>query len=116
MYIAAIEKVVTEYAGCTIRDLQQLTEVSDLHKSVVDAVDDAVRNITRIEDDLRANINTAQRDLRTAVAQLDAGYAINPCGILQNTSREIDMLAARRADAYTRLTAACRAAAALPCR
>jgi hypothetical protein len=114
MYISATEKAIAENAGLAVKDLEDFAAVSDLHEIAVDGVTAAARTIHAIEDDLRAKIKAARRDLDTAEAALDAGYAINPCGVLQSTATMIDMLAARRADAYTRLMAACRTVAALP--
>jgi hypothetical protein len=114
MYVSATEKAIAENAGLAVGDLRRFAEISDLHGHVADAVIDAARLITRIEDDLRARIGAARRDLDRADAALTAGEAINERGVLQYTATEIDMLAARRADAYTRLAAACRTATALP--
>ena len=114
MPISAIEKTVTEHTGMTMSDLEHLATISDLHQTAVDHMRSAARAITSIEDQLRAAISSARRDLDTAWAALDAGYSINPGGILQSTGHEIDLLAARRHDAYARLVAACRTAAALP--
>lgn len=114
MHNERIEKAVKEYAGMSISDLRRLAGVSDLHQTAADAVSDTIRVITGIEDDLRSKITWARRDLQTAADALDAGYALNPCGVLQTNGHEIDILAARRDDAYTRLRAACRTAAALP--
>jgi hypothetical protein len=97
-----------------IGDLRRFTETSDLHHAVADSVIEAARTITRIEENLREKINTGRRDLDTAQAALGAGQWINPSGILQDTGRVIDTLAARRQNAYQHLTAVCRIAAALP--
>jgi hypothetical protein len=113
MYISAIEKAIAENAGLAVGDLHRFAAISDVHQMVVDGVIEAARTITRIEDDLLAKMEAARRDLDTAEAALEAGYSINPCGVLQATATMIDMLAARRQDAYARLTAACRTAAAL---
>ena len=110
----AIEKAVKEYSGMPISGLRRFAGVSDLHDIAADAVSDAIRVITGIEDDLRSKITWAQRDLQTAADALGAGYALNPCGVLHTNGHEIDILAARRDDAYARLKAACRTAAALP--
>ena len=114
MFINTTEKAVIENAGLAISDLEHFAETSDLHQLTVDTVSDAARNVIRIEDELRAEIKRAQHDLQAATDALDARYQINPRGVLQNTAREIDTLAARRADAYTHLTAVCRTVTALP--
>jgi hypothetical protein len=114
MYVSATEKAIAENAGLAIDDLSRFAEISDLHGQVADEVIETARLITRIEDDLHAKISAARRDLDRADAALMAGEAINERGVLQYTATEIDMLAARRADAYTRLAAACRTATALP--
>jgi hypothetical protein len=98
----------------TVSDLYAFAEISNVHEIAVDGVTDAARTIARIEDDLRAKIKAARRDLDVAEAVLDVGHSINPCGVLQSTGTMIDMLAARRQDAYARLVGACRTAAALP--
>lgn len=113
MYISTVEKQIAENAGLAVPDLREFAEISDVHQTVVDGVIEAARTITRIEDDLLAKMKAARRDLDTAEAALDAGHAINPCGVLQATGAMIDMLAARRQDAYARLADACRTAAAL---
>jgi hypothetical protein len=114
MYVSVTEKAITENAGLAIADLSRFAEISDLHGHVADEVIETARLITRIENDLHAKISAARRDLDRADAALTAGEAINERGVLQYTATEIDMLAARRADAYTRLAAACRTATALP--
>ncbi|WP_395108072.1 hypothetical protein [Actinomadura sp. SCN-SB] len=114
MYISDMERTVIANAGLTIGDLGHFAEASALHHAVIDTVIEAARTITRIEEDLREKINTGRRDLDTAQAALDAGQWLNPSGILQDTGRMIDTLAARRQDAYRHLTAVCRTAAALP--
>jgi hypothetical protein len=114
VYAAAIEKIITETAGMTIGDLGPVAEISDLHAVSVDNLTGAARMITDIEDQLRVKISAVRRDLDTAQAALAAGYSINPGGIMHYAATEIDMLAARRHDAYIALIAACRAVAALP--
>jgi hypothetical protein len=114
MYVSTYEKAIIKNAGLTVGDLEDFSKISDLHEHAADEVIDAARLITRIEDHLRAKIQQARRDLDRADAALTASEAINEMGILQFTATEIDMLAARRADAYARLTAACRTATALP--
>jgi hypothetical protein len=114
MYVSATEKAIAGNAGLAVGDLARFAEISDLHGHVADGVIEAARAITRIEDDLRVKISAARRDLDRADAALTAGEAINERGVLQYTATEIDMLAARRADAYIRLAAACRTATALP--
>ncbi|GLY79184.1 hypothetical protein [Actinoallomurus iriomotensis] len=113
VYVSDQEAWIITNAGLTVDDLEQFSEISDLHACAADGVIIAARLITRIEDDLRAKIEQAYRDLECADAALTAGEAINGRGVLEYTATEIDMLAARRADAYTGLAAACRTAAAL---
>jgi hypothetical protein len=110
----AIEKTIKEYARMSASDLDTFARISDLHQVTADAISDIVRVITSIEENLRSKISWAQRDLQTAADALDAGHEINPCGVLQTNGQQIDVLAARRDDAYARLKAACRTAAALP--
>lgn len=114
MYVSQAEREIIKNAGFEVNDLDAFAAISELHETAVDGATEAARNITRIEDDLRAKIAAAERDLRNAEEALDAGYAINPHGVLQSTAAMIDMLAARRHDAYARLQAACRTAATLP--
>lgn len=114
MHIGEAEKKVIENTGFAIPDMKRVAEISDLHEVVLDAVADAARTVARIEEDLRAAISSARRDFNAAEAALNAGTAINERGILQGTATEIDILAARRHDAYARLTVACRTAALLP--
>src|SRR5947209_7520941 len=106
----AIEKAIKEFARMSASDLDTFARISDLHQVTADAISDIVRVITSIEENLRSKISWAQRDLQTAP---DAGHEINPCGVLQTNGQQIDVLAARRDDAYARLKAACRTAAAL---
>ena len=114
MYISATEKAIAANSGLTVGNLEVFAEISDLHGHVADAVIDAARLIAHIEHDLRAKISAARRDLDRADAALMAGEAINERGVLQYTATEVDMLAARRADAYGRLAAVCRIATAPP--
>lgn len=114
MYIEEGETAITESAGCRIPDIERIAGISDLHAIVIAGAAEAARTVARIEEALRAAIATARRDLDAAEAALNARTAINERGILQGTATEIDTLAARRHDAYARLTAACRTAAALP--
>lgn len=114
MYIGETEKAIIEIADCTIPDMERIAQISDLHEIVIDAAAEAARTVARIEEALRAAITSARRDLDAAEAALNARTAINERGILQGTATEIDILAARRHDAYARLTVACRTATALP--
>jgi hypothetical protein len=114
MYIREAEKKAIENTGFSIPDIKQLAEISDLHEAVIDGVIDAARTAARIEQNLRTVIANARRALDAAEAALNAGTPINERGILQATATEIDILAARRLDAYVRLTMACRTAALLP--
>ncbi|GLY86048.1 hypothetical protein [Actinoallomurus iriomotensis] len=113
MYVSDQEEKVITKAGLAVGDLRQFAELGEFHACAADGVIAAARLITRIEDDLRGKIQQARRDLECADAALTAREAINGHGVLQSTATEIDVLTARRADAYTRLAAACRTAAAL---
>lgn len=114
MYIGETEKAIIESTDYVIPDIEHVAEISALHEIAIDGAAEAARAVARIEEALRAAITTARRDLDTAEAALNARAAINERGVLQDTAAEIDILAARRHDAYARLAAACRTAAALP--
>lgn len=99
----ALETTIKEITGMTTGELREWAKTGPLQQATADEVTEAVRLINRIEEDLQHQIATARRDLDLASADLAAGHHINESGILQSTGTKIEMLAARRKDAYSRL-------------
>src|SRR5688500_18328084 len=60
---------------------------------------DAARRLSELEENLRRRVDSAAGVLNRVTATLDAGQSSNPHGVLQATGLDIDLLAARHAEA-----------------
>ncbi|MDG4795025.1 hypothetical protein [Micromonospora sp. WMMD1082] len=67
---------------------------------LVGLVLDAARRLSTLEHSLRQRVGSAAGILSRVTATLDTGAAGNPNGELQSTGRDLDLLAARHADAH----------------
>lgn len=113
MAIAAIETTIEQITGMTTEQVREFAKAGALQQASCDELTEAVRLVERIEADLRHQMATARRDLDQATSDLDSGHHINEAGILQSAGTMIEMLAARRKDAYSRLNSASRMVAAI---
>ncbi|ROO62996.1 hypothetical protein EDC02_5005 [Micromonospora sp. Llam0] len=64
---------------------------------------DAALRLSDLEQNLRRRIASTAGILNRVTATLDAGAACNPSGELRSTGGDLDLLAARHADAHQRL-------------
>lgn len=72
-------------------------------RHLVDLVLDAARRLSNLEENLRQRVGSVAGILSRVTATLDAGAACNPHGELQSTGHDLDLFAARHADAHHRL-------------
>jgi hypothetical protein len=61
---------------------------------------DAARRMSELEENLRQRAGSVAGVLTRLTATLDAGQSGNPHGVLQSTGLDIDLLAARHAEAH----------------
>lgn len=61
---------------------------------------DLDHGIASVESDLRRQAHALIRDMERLLADLDAGYNISECGVVQSRGLSLDLLAQKRQNLY----------------
>lgn len=107
MFSAATTNLITAVLGpdTTPRILRRRHAEGSAEDHLAGLVLDAARRLSELEETLRQRIGSAVCVLHRVTATLDAGQSGNPHGELQTSGLEVDLLAARHAEAHHWLVA-----------
>lgn len=107
MFTAATTNLITTVLGPDTdpQVLRRRHAEGSAEEHLAGLVLDAARRLSDLEENLRQRAGSVAGVLTRLTATLDAGQSGNPHGVLQSTGLDIELLAARHAEAHHRLVA-----------
>lgn len=107
MFTAATTDLITTVLGpdTDSQALRRRHAEGSTEDHLASLVLEAARRLSELEEILRQRVGSVAGVLTRLTATLDAGQSGNPHGVLQSTGLDIDLLAARHAEAHHWLVA-----------